>query len=53
MLDFSFSPAQEEYRAALRKIALEELLPRYQTGDAEQIYPAEQVKRILAFSNDF
>ena len=53
MLDFSFSPAQEEYRAALRKIALEELLPRYQKGDAEQIYPAEQVKRVLAFSNEF
>jgi cyclohexanecarboxyl-CoA dehydrogenase len=53
MLDFSFTPAQEEYRTALRKIALEELLPRYQAGDAEQIYPGEQVKRILAFSNEF
>jgi cyclohexanecarboxyl-CoA dehydrogenase len=53
MLDFSFSPAQEEYRAALRTIALEELLPRYQIGDAEEIYPGEQVKRILAFSNEF
>jgi cyclohexanecarboxyl-CoA dehydrogenase len=53
MLDFSSSPAQEEYRAALRKIALEELLPRYQSGDAEQIYPAEQVKRILAFGTEF
>jgi len=53
MLDFSFSDAQEEYRAALRKIALEELLPRYQKGDAEQIYPGEQVKRILAFGNEF
>ncbi len=53
MLDFSFSPPQEEYRAAIRKIALEELLPRYQTGDAQQIYPAEQIKRILAFSNEF
>jgi cyclohexanecarboxyl-CoA dehydrogenase len=53
MLDFSFTPAQEEYRAALRKIALEELLPRYQAGDAQQIYPAEQIKRILAFSQAF
>jgi hypothetical protein len=53
MLDFSFSPAQDEFRAGLREIALAELLPRYQTGDAQQIYPAEQVKRILAFSNDF
>jgi cyclohexanecarboxyl-CoA dehydrogenase len=53
MLDFSFSPAQEEYRAALRRIALEELLPRYQRGDAEGIYPAEQVKRVLAFAAEF
>jgi len=53
MLDFSFTPAQDAYRAALRRIALEELLPRYQTGDAQQIYPAEQVKRILAFGREF
>jgi cyclohexanecarboxyl-CoA dehydrogenase len=53
MLDFSFSPAQEEFRAALRRIALEELLPRYQAGDAEGVYPGEQVKRVLAFANDF
>jgi cyclohexanecarboxyl-CoA dehydrogenase len=53
MLDFAFTLAQEEYRAALRKIALEELLPRYQLGDAQQTYPGEQVKRILAFSNAF
>lgn len=53
MLDFSFSPAQEQYRAALRNIALEELLPRYQVGDAQQIYPGEQVKRILAFGREF
>ena len=53
MLDFSFTPAQEEYRAALRRIALEELLPRYQKGDAEQLYPAQQVKRILSFSREF
>jgi len=53
VLDFSFSPAQEEYRSALRRIALEELLPRYQTGDAEQIYPTEQIKRILAFGTKF
>ena len=53
MLDFSFTPTQEEYRAGLRKIALEELLPRYQTGDAQQIYPGEQIKRVLAYSLDF
>jgi cyclohexanecarboxyl-CoA dehydrogenase len=53
VLDFSFTPVQDEYRAALRRIALEELLPRYQQGDAEQIYPAEQVKRVLAFAAGF
>jgi cyclohexanecarboxyl-CoA dehydrogenase len=53
MLDFSFTDAQEEYRALIRKVALEELLPRYQVGDAEQIYPGEQVKRILALGNEF
>lgn len=53
MLDFSFTPAQEEFRAGLREIALTELLPRYQAGDAEKAYPGEQVKRVLAFSNGF
>jgi hypothetical protein len=36
MLDFAFTPVQQEYRSELRKIALEELLPLYQRGDAEQ-----------------
>jgi cyclohexanecarboxyl-CoA dehydrogenase len=53
MLDFGFTEAQEAYRAALRRIALEELLPRYLEGDAEGRYPAEQVKRVLAFAADF
>ena len=53
MLDFSFTPAQEEYRAALRKIALEELAPRYQSGDSHQVYPGEQIRRILAFAAEF
>lgn len=53
MLDFSFSDAQEQYRAALREIALGELLPRYPEGDAHSRYPAEQVKRVLAFAADF
>ena len=46
MLDFSFSPAQEEYRAALRELALTELLPRYAEGD-DEIYPREQIQRIV------
>jgi cyclohexanecarboxyl-CoA dehydrogenase len=53
MLDFAFTAAQEEYRAALRKIALEELLPLYRRGDAERVYPAAQVKRVLAFAAEF
>jgi cyclohexanecarboxyl-CoA dehydrogenase len=53
VLDFAFTPAQEEYRAALRKLALEELLPLYRKGDAEQVYPAAQVKRVLSFAAEF
>lgn len=53
MLDFSFTLAEEDYRAQLRQIALEELLPHYQAGDREQSYPHAQVKRVLAFGNDF
>jgi cyclohexanecarboxyl-CoA dehydrogenase len=53
VLDFGFTPAQEEYRAALQKLALDELLPLYQRGDAEKRYPSEQVKRVLAFSAGF
>jgi cyclohexanecarboxyl-CoA dehydrogenase len=53
MLDFSFTPAQEEYRARLREIALAELLPHYQTGDVEQRYPREQIQRVLSFGDEF
>ena len=53
MLDFSFTPAQEEYRAALRAFALRELLPHYQEGDAEERYPKEQIRKIVRFANDF
>ena len=53
VLDFSFSPAQEDYRCAVRQLALTELLPRYQSGDANQAYPADQVRRVLAFSREF
>ncbi len=47
MLDFSFTPAQDEYRRELRKLALAELLPLYQRGDAEQAYPRAQVQLVL------
>ncbi len=53
MLDFQFTPAQEEYRGALRKLALEELLPLYRKGDEEGIYPKEQVKRVLQLGEEF
>jgi cyclohexanecarboxyl-CoA dehydrogenase len=52
VLDFSFTQNQEEYRAALRRIAEEELLPRYAEGDRE-VYPREQIQRINAFSEEF
>ncbi len=53
MLDFSFTPAQDEYRRELRKLALAELLPLYQRGDAEQAYPRAQVQLVLRFAADF
>ncbi|MDJ0850665.1 MAG: acyl-CoA dehydrogenase [Myxococcota bacterium] len=53
MLDFQFTPAQEEYRSALRKLALDELLPLYRRGDEEGVYPKEQVKRVLRFGDEF
>ncbi len=53
MLDFTFTPAQEDYRAQLRELALKELLPRYHEGDREQRYPAEQIRRILRFGAEF
>jgi len=53
MLDFSFSRTHEEFRSALREFALKELLPRYQEFDATQEYPREQIKKVIAFGEDF
>ena len=53
MLDFTFTPAQDEYRAALREIVKTELAPLYQQHDRDQEYPREQVKRVLAFGAEF
>lgn len=53
MLDYSFTPAETEYRMALREIAIRELLPLYQEGDRQQSYPYEQVKRVLRFGLEF
>ena len=52
MIDFSFTPAQQEFRDALKTLAREELLPRYQEGDAG-VYPSEQIQRINAFTDEF
>ncbi|MEN8183263.1 MAG: acyl-CoA dehydrogenase family protein [Myxococcota bacterium] len=53
MLDFSFSPVQEEYRKQLREFALRELLPHYQENDEAGRYPAEQIRRIIRLGDDF
>jgi len=52
MLDFRFTPHQQEYRQALRQLALEQLLPRYAEGDAGR-YPREQILAINAFAEQF
>jgi cyclohexanecarboxyl-CoA dehydrogenase len=53
MLDFGFTPAQDEYRRRLRELALAELLPRYQEFDASERYPREQIQRIIRFGDEF
>jgi len=52
VLDFSFSPAQDEYREALREFALRELLPRYAEGDQGR-YPTDQIQSIIRFADGF
>jgi len=47
MLDFGFSPQEEEFRLTLRRFALKELLPRYRQGDRTGEYPKEQVKKTI------
>lgn len=53
MLDFAFTPTQDAYRAALREFARKELRPHYQRNDREQRYPAEQIRAVIRFANDF
>ena len=53
MLDFAFTPTQDEYRRRLREFALRELLPRYREGDTERRYPKEQIQAIVRFAGDF
>ena len=53
VLDFSFTPAEDEFRATLRALALTELLPRYREGDAGGVYPAAQIRRVIAFADEF
>jgi len=53
VLDFGFTPAQDEYRERLRAFALETLLPRYRQGDRAAAYPHEQVRAVLRFAAEF
>jgi cyclohexanecarboxyl-CoA dehydrogenase len=53
VLDFRFTPTQEEYRARLREFALSELLPHYQEHDAKQHYPREKIQSIIRFGEEF
>ncbi|MEN8159139.1 MAG: acyl-CoA dehydrogenase family protein [Myxococcota bacterium] len=53
MLDFSFSPAQQEYRKQLRELALRELLPGYQRNDDEERFPTKEIQRIVRFGEEF
>jgi cyclohexanecarboxyl-CoA dehydrogenase len=53
MLDFDFTPAQQEFRRVLREVALRELLPRYQEGDRSGEYPRDRIRRVLALADDF
>jgi alkylation response protein AidB-like acyl-CoA dehydrogenase len=46
MLDFSFTPEQEQLRRTLRAFALKELLPHYGRWDRERRYPKDQIKKI-------
>jgi hypothetical protein len=53
VLDFSFTPAEDEFRTGLRELALTELLPRYREGDAKGVYPAAQIRRVIGFADAF
>jgi cyclohexanecarboxyl-CoA dehydrogenase len=53
MLDFSFTPTQEEFRKQLRDFSLRELLPRYQEGDEQRRYPSEQIMHVIRFIDEF
>src|SRR5262249_50741465 len=53
VLDFSFTPAQEEYRTRLRELALAQLLPGYTQRDAGGRYPYGQVRAVLRFAAEF
>jgi len=52
VIDFGFTASQQEYRVGLRRIAHEDLLPRYLEGD-RGVYPYEQIQRICTFSESF
>jgi cyclohexanecarboxyl-CoA dehydrogenase len=53
VLDFSFTPAQDEYRLRLRELVLRDLLPHYRRGDVDGAYPSEQIRQVLRFAAKF
>jgi cyclohexanecarboxyl-CoA dehydrogenase len=53
MLDFTFTPAQEEFRTDLREFSLAELLPHYQAGDRERRFPSDQIRQVIRFCDAF
>jgi len=46
MLDFSFTPEQEEFKKRFRQFAQRELLPKYSYWDQHEEYPREQILKL-------
>lgn len=53
MLDFSFTPRQQDYRKQLRELVLRELLPGYQQNERNERFPREQIQRVIRFGSEF
>lgn len=53
MLDFTFTPTQDDFRAGLREFVMRELAPYYQDDDARQNYPRERIQKVIRFGADF
>ena len=44
MVDFRFSPEQEQFRETIRRFAQSELAPRYREGDLTKQFPRQQME---------